>query len=74
MKIKKNEWREYCVHDDETERDDLGWCPNCGLNAIILTWKRELGEWYRCANCGLRGLFGDGFSEPTKKQPGFEDG
>jgi predicted RNA-binding Zn-ribbon protein involved in translation (DUF1610 family) len=59
------------LHPDETLREDLKWCPNCGTGAKIITWQRELGIHYRCV-CGLTGRFGDGTSEPSEEQPGFE--
>ena len=64
--------REFILHPDETLREDLKWCPNCGTGAEIITWPSKLGIRYRCT-CGLMGRFGDGASEPTKEQPGFEE-
>jgi ribosomal protein S27AE len=58
----------YILHDDETLREDLKWCPNCGDNATIITWESRIGTRYRCS-CGLQGRFGDGTSEPLKEQP-----
>jgi predicted RNA-binding Zn-ribbon protein involved in translation (DUF1610 family) len=56
------------IHEDEQLEPELEWCPNCGCNAVIITWVSRLGKRYRC-KCGLYGRFGDGLPEPTVSQP-----
>ena len=63
----------FALREDETLRLDFQWCPSCGFNAKIITWETKIGTKYRCGYCGVMGRFGDGFSEPQKDQPDFEE-
>ena len=60
------------IHEDESLEEEYEWCPNCGCNAVIITWISILGKRYRC-QCGLYGRFGDGLPEPTFSQPEISD-
>jgi len=57
----------FVLHGDEKLSPEYKWCPNCGYNAMIITWESRIGKRYRCV-CGLLGRFGDGFEEPKFEQ------